>query len=141
MSEQGPAHVRQAPEGVSGRLLGWVIVGSIAATLIGVGVARALLDTDRTALGDVARTPHYPVSRTVGDIEQLPIEDSAGGQALGRERRASLERYGWVDKQRGIARIPIDRAMQWLAEDAKRGALRSPDPATTVDGGAPAETR
>lgn len=142
MTEHEPSRVTaQAPEGVNGRFLTWVIIACIVATLIGIGVARLLLRADQHAIGAFARTPHYPVSATVGGIEQLPIENAAGGLTLANERRSSLERYGWLDRQRGIAQIPIDRAMQWLADDARRGALRSPDPATTPDGGSPVEPR
>jgi hypothetical protein len=43
---------------------------------------------------------------------------------------AVLESYGWVDREAGIARIPISRAMELLAE---RGL-----PARQSDGAAPA---
>jgi len=133
--------VRQSPENVSGRLLAGIIVGSVVVTLVCIVVARAILRTDRGDLGDVARTPAYPVSATVGEIDQLPITGAARGGERLSESESALHRYGWVDERRGIAQIPIDRAMQWLADDAKRGRLESPDPATTPDAGARAEAR
>jgi hypothetical protein len=33
--------------------------------------------------------------------------------------RARIETYGWVDREHDIARIPIERAMQLLAEQAQ----------------------
>jgi hypothetical protein len=33
-----------------------------------------------------------------------------------REERARISSYGWVDKKAGIARIPVDRAMEILAQ-------------------------
>jgi hypothetical protein len=50
-------------------------------------------------------------------------------EILGAEN-AILESYGWVDQEAGIARIPISRAMELLAE---RGL-----PARQSDGAAPA---
>lgn len=35
---------------------------------------------------------------------------------LRREEQARISSYGWVDRKAGIARIPIDRAMEILAE-------------------------
>jgi hypothetical protein len=142
MNESEPLHqVRQAPERFSGRMVTWIIVWSILGTIVGVEIARLLWHDDLRSLGNVARTPSYPVSETVGEIEQKPIIGPARGGARTDESLKALERYGWVDRQRGVAQIPIERAMQWLADDAKRGALQNPDPATTPDAGATARAR
>jgi len=37
---------------------------------------------------------------------------------LDRENATRLHTYGWVDRPRGIVRIPIDRAMDRLVQDA-----------------------
>jgi hypothetical protein len=41
-------------------------------------------------------------------LESDPLKDRL---ALEAQARARIESYGWVDRQRGIARIPIERAM------------------------------
>jgi hypothetical protein len=41
-------------------------------------------------------------------LESDPLRDRL---ALEAQARARIESYGWVDRQRGIARIPIERAM------------------------------
>lgn len=46
-------------------------------------------------------------------LEEQPVLD------LARERAAEdqiLNSYGWVDRQNGVARIPIDRAMDLIAQ-------------------------
>ncbi|MGH7790083.1 MAG: hypothetical protein ACRERC_24660 [Candidatus Binatia bacterium] len=57
-----------------------------------------------------AEGPRLP---PVPRLQVHPIKDL-------RELRASeaevLEHYGWVDKQAGVVRIPIDRAIQLLAQ-------------------------
>ena len=143
MSGSEPLHdLRQAPERFSGRLVSWIIVASIVMTVGGAVIARWLWHADVRALGAVERTPAYPVSDTVGDIEQLDIEEGpASGHAKAKQKLEALERYGWVDRGRGIAQIPIERAMQWLADDATRGELTNPDPATTPDAGATRKER
>jgi len=35
------------------------------------------------------------------------------------QERAQLNSYGWVDRQRGIAHIPIDRAIEMLAKSPR----------------------
>lgn len=37
-----------------------------------------------------------------------------------RRRQRNTDEWGWVDRQHGIARIPVARAMQLMAEDGKR---------------------
>jgi hypothetical protein len=38
-------------------------------------------------------------------------------QALRERENALLDRYGWVDREQGIARIPIQRAIAILADE------------------------
>jgi hypothetical protein len=57
--------------------------------------------------GDLRRTaPPAPVLQTA------PIDDLV---ALRARERSLLETYGWIDKERGIVRIPIEKAMDLLA--------------------------
>ena len=37
-------------------------------------------------------------------------------EGLRTQENAVLHSYGWVDKEKGVARIPIDRAMDWVIE-------------------------
>lgn len=63
-------------------------------------------------------------------------------QDFGRDQRATLSGYGWVDRSKGIARIPIEQAMQIVAARGAR-AYDAPDqpavaPASaSTDGGRP----
>lgn len=44
------------------------------------------------------------------------IEQNTRAQDLAAARRAQLEEYGWVDKDKNLIRIPIERAMQLVVE-------------------------
>ncbi|HEX4338553.1 MAG TPA: hypothetical protein VH062_21760 [Polyangiaceae bacterium] len=123
----------QEPEHVRGALVAWVIAGAVAMTLFCVFVARAVLHVDLPLVP--ATTPRYPAGETVGGIEQLPLDGPARGALRSRKSRDALHAYGWADREHGIARIPIERAMQWLVDDATRGVTATPDPATTPDAG------
>jgi hypothetical protein len=46
-------------------------------------------------------------------LQDSPVSDMA---ALRRDEQAALGRYGWVDRRAGVARIPIDRAMDLLVQ-------------------------
>jgi hypothetical protein len=54
-----------------------------------------------------------PRSRTGPQLEVAPAGERRAIEARGRARLAD---YGWVDREDGIARIPIGRAMAILAE-------------------------
>ncbi len=63
------------------------------------------------------RTPSQP------RLEPLPL---APRQALRASEDARLSTYGWVDRSGGIARIPIDRAMQLILERGVPGGKPFP---------------
>ncbi|MBL8659287.1 MAG: hypothetical protein JNM75_05980 [Rhodospirillales bacterium] len=63
---------------------------------------------------------------------KLQVNPQADLAALREHESQILTNYGWVDRGRGIARIPIDRAMALLAE---HGWPQTPP----APGGAPAD--
>lgn len=90
---------------------------SIAITLVSLFVARALLGGgSRTGANEPAGAP-----QTIGTVEQTLVNASRRGLDLRAAQEKELQRYGWVDRDAGIATIPIDRAMDLVAnEEAAR---------------------
>jgi hypothetical protein len=92
----------------------WLAAGVVAVTLAMLGLYRLLEKKDRASdtplspivAANLARTPPEP------RLEPYPL---APGQRLRAEEDAALTSYAWVDKQAGVARIPIDRAIEILA--------------------------
>jgi hypothetical protein len=60
-----------------------------------------------------------------GLVEFSPIWDSERGVLLEAQQRKLLDRAEWVDRDAGIARIPIERAMD-LVVDAGTAAEETP---------------
>lgn len=59
-------------------------------------------------------------------------------QAYGRarllaEERAQLQQYGWQDKERGMARIPIDRGIELMAQRDLHVEWPASDEASNAD--------
>ena len=82
-------------------------------------------------------TPASPLAtRTVPIEPRLQVQAPKELKALQAAEQEILTSYAWVNKEAGIARIPIDRAMQLVLE---RG-LPAPKPAAPatppVKGGA-----
>jgi len=45
-----------------------------------------------------------------------------------RSVRAHLQTYGWINREAGVARIPIERAMELIATGPARNAREAPAP-------------
>jgi hypothetical protein len=60
--------------------------------------------------------PPLPARAQVGIVEQTLIERTERGLDARAAQRETLTHFGWVDRSRGLAKIPIDQAMD-LATD------------------------
>ncbi len=93
----------------------WLAVGIIAAGAGMLLLLRAMEKKGRASEREIppmiaaslARTPPEP------RLEPYPLAPRA---KLRAEEDAILTTYGWVDKDRGLVRVPIDRAMELLVE-------------------------
>jgi len=79
-------------------------------------------------IGPSPRTSDYEETRAKKRMERL--------KALNEETQKELTTYAWVDKNKGVARIPIDRAMEVTVADlaqkkpAPAGPIATPAPPT-----------
>jgi hypothetical protein len=87
-------------------------------------------------IGPSPRGTDYEETRAKKRIEQL--------KTLREENQKELTTYAWVDKNKGVARIPIDRAMELTVADlvqkkpAPGGPIATPAAETTPAGASPA---
>lgn len=117
MSEADRADDRYERSDVSGRfVLRFAVVFVIVATALAalaVGLSRALWPEPppEAALRDA------PPMRGP-DLQANPAADLA---AMRAEAQRRLDSYAWVDRERGVARIPIERAMELLVAREREG--------------------
>jgi len=87
-------------------------------------------------IGPSPRTSDYEETRAKKRMEKL--------KALREETQKDLTTYAWVDKNKGVARIPIDRAMAVTVSDlaqkkpAPAGPIATPAAQTAPAGAPPA---
>jgi hypothetical protein len=87
-------------------------------------------------IGPSPRTSDYEETRAKKRMERL--------KALHEETEKDLTMYAWVDKNKGAARIPIDRAMEITVADlaqkkpAPAGPIATSPPQTAPGGASPA---
>jgi hypothetical protein len=130
-----PAHPAGDPDIPIGRILGSAF--GLAALFALVGLVCWLVYTHyrrQLTLQDPPPSPipeaNAPAIPPEPRLQESPARDMA---ALRARESEILNSYGWVDRDAGVARIPIDRAMDLTLHPGLRPARPSGD----VDGGAP----
>ena len=114
--------VRQEEDRVASDRLFRIGIVSLLVGATGVFFAGAILLSQVGALQPSAAGPHGPrrAPRALSEVEQTPIWDTRVGLDLREKQRQELDRWGWVDREAGVARIPIDRAMDIVARETSR---------------------
>ena len=97
--------------------LGVILLSGLAITvftvLTFVGIRALFHVLDRSG----AATPHPMAEERVLPPEpRLQVDEPATWQGQLALERSALEGYAWVDQQAGVVRIPVERAMELLAE-------------------------
>ena len=127
---RGPGHETRD---VNFRWLG-ILASWLAVLLVVVGLLMWWMFRHLAASESASQPP--PVTLTAHSRDQLPPEPRlqqdplAELRELHAEEDAILGSYGWVDQQKRIVRIPIERAMEILVE---RGLPARQAPAVKED--------
>jgi hypothetical protein len=110
---------RQEEECIDGRSLvaTWVVLLPLIVLLALGAYGLDVLFGRKTAAQGVARRPE-PAAE-VSDVHAGLFRRPAAGELLHEQQRQTLARYGWVEKQRGVVRVPIDVAMSLVAKERR----------------------
>ncbi len=111
----------------------WLAVGLIASGAAMFLLFRALEKKDRAQEGNLSPMVAASLARTPPEprLEPYPL---APRLKLRAEEEEILTSYGWVDKTRGLVRLPIEQAMELLVQRGLPQAAAPPPPS-----GAPPE--
>jgi hypothetical protein len=119
------------------KFIGWLIVAALVIH-VGLGLLFNAFATRRVAV----EQPRFPLAANEGPrlppeprLQQFPRQDIMNFR---RGEEAALQHYGWVDKEAGTVRMPIQDAMRLMLE---RKMLRSrAQPTGESPGLAPADS-
>jgi hypothetical protein len=113
--------VRQEEDAIAGARLLKIAVLALGVALIGVLFAAVLLETNTGGIRGSEATGGTPraAGSTIANIEQTSLYGAAGGLELRRAQREQLSRYRWVDRDGGVAAIPIERAMDIVERESR----------------------
>ena len=108
-----------SPGSVAGFELALLLLCAIAMALM-AGLFYYL--TKREAVADTSRSP-LSTERVAPPAPNLQISPTADLEQLGAEEETRLHTYGWVDQKQQIVRIPVEKAMDIVAERGLPAAL------------------
>jgi hypothetical protein len=122
-----PNDLKYETEDFSPRALRWFTAGLALLTVTVFVIMGWLLWvlSDGRPPGQGVVTPTVPAPN-MSPAPDLQVASSLDYQKFREAEDAQLHSYGWVDRQAGIAAIPIERAMELLA---KRGLPAQKSPA------------
>jgi hypothetical protein len=104
------------PPAEADRIQTWTIVGvgvaSLALFIAASAVTISWMEGARKAMNPTwPAIPSEAGQRKIGMVEQQLFENANHAQALRQEQERRLHSYGWVDKQKGLVHMPIERAI------------------------------
>lgn len=114
----GPPADAPEPDIIRFRFVLGITLVVVIVTVVSIIWSGCLLGGYRTEYGWVERPPAEPAPEDIGIVEQTLVLEARRGLDLQRMRRAELDRYEWVDEDLGVARIPIDRAIELRIAEA-----------------------
>jgi hypothetical protein len=113
---------RYMPEQLS---LRGIAIGALSiAAAIAFAVAAAYAAVHLSTEGAPPRlAAHHGKPPPIAGGTELEVDPADQMRAFVAAKRELLDSYGWVDRERGVARIPIERAMELVA---RTGAETAP---------------
>jgi hypothetical protein len=97
------------------------LIGLVALAVFGLAVLAAEWAHQAWArhLGPRGELPAQLGSPTINELyqRQFPLERDEAERRAAQERR--LHGYGWVDRDRGVIHVPVERAMEDLVRESE----------------------
>jgi hypothetical protein len=124
MSTHGPSehdpHGHQSEDHIAFGKVIKVGVGSLVIFALGVVWAAKILHHDTQHWVDATGLAPQPVlgKAEIGIVDQVPFNGDHRLADWRKERATRLNGYGWIDRARGVAHVPIERAMEAAAGGA-----------------------
>jgi hypothetical protein len=96
-------------------------VASLVVFAVSTWWAAAILSHETKKNEEATGLVHRPLRVTeeeIGIVDQVPFATDTRLHRWRREHNAKLNGYGWVDHEKGIVHVPIERAMDAVAGGA-----------------------
>jgi len=100
-----------------------IVIGVVSLVIFALSTvwAALLLRHETKKVEESTGVTHRPLKveqEEIGIVDQVPFSIDTRLSRWRKEHDARLNGYGWVDRSKGLAHIPIDRAMESVASGA-----------------------
>lgn len=118
MTTPGDFEVHQEDDVIPSRRLALITALSLVTGIVGVFFAWLVLETNTGGIRSTlpGGAGPAPASSTISGLEQSPIFGAGRGNDLKAAERVELSQYRWLDRDAGVAAIPIERAMDLVIQ-------------------------
>lgn len=87
----------------------------VIVSLTGIAIMWRFMAYETHYTGEMAGSPLAPM-RPPPPSPRLQVTPAADLYEMRQQEDLRLHTYGWIDQSKGVARIPIDRAMDLIAQ-------------------------
>ena len=109
----------QEPDRLPGGRVGVVALVGVVVTIAAIVAAWLLMIASGREPEQQASAA--PPPSALGTVERSLVRATQRGTDLRQEQRRELDRFGWADRDAGVARIPLDRAIDlYVAREGGR---------------------
>lgn len=125
--EPTPEAIAQGHEGpgINFRVIGYLAIGIVvSAIVIHLALLLMMAHFERQAQERHGPMPTFRPPETTFPAPRLQVAPRQDLERLRADEDRWLTEYGWVDRSKGLIRIPITRAIDWLASPSASGGVR-----------------
>ncbi len=119
MSDERPFVVTAQPEGLHHRKLLLILLTALLVVCLSLGIVTVWIGGRL----HVRTSIHGHAPDTISRVYRTLIRSTHQTRDLDAREQRDLDSYRWVDKPRGIVRIPIDRAFELMVQREKKGGV------------------
>lgn len=116
MVDQQSREVGHETRDISVRVVGWFAAGLVAAAIITYAGVAGLFHVFKQDYPSPAAPSRITEPRILAPEPRLQNNPRIDLDQFRGAEEAKLNSYGWIDKEEGVIRIPIERAMDLIAE-------------------------
>ena len=100
-----------------------IAVGVVSLVIVGLSTVWAawILSHETKKVEEATGATHRPPrveQEEIGIVDQVPFNVDRRLERWRREHDARLNGFGWIDRTKGVAHVPIERAMESIAGGA-----------------------
>lgn len=116
MDEPNQQRIGHETRDINVRVVTWTAIGLVVSAMVMGVTVGGLFSLFKSQHPSASASSRITTPVALPPPPRLQTNPTADLQQLREVENAKLNSYGWIDKSAGVVRIPIDRAMDLLAQ-------------------------